>query len=66
MKYFVSYRKPYGGELIRAAYSDQKSLLAFIAEAKSSPDDFQSLGVVYGNEVEFEPHLIVQSWRIKE
>lgn len=63
--YFAFWNNGYGQTPKSEEFKDQKKLLEFITKAKADPDGHRDLIVIQGIEVEFEPHLIVQSWRIK-
>lgn len=63
MKYFAFWSTTYAQK--REQFDDQKSLLEFVTKAKADPDSYRDFLVIHGTKCEFEPHLIVQAWRIK-
>lgn len=67
-KFYVFYTWAYGYEDVRKAFNTEEDLLDFVRVAKEGGDDspYRKLLVIRGQEVEFEPHTIVKTWRIKE
>lgn len=65
-KWFAFYTYAYGAKPDSKEFDTEQELLAFIKEALAPDSPFWKLRVIYGKEVEFEPHTYVESYRIKE
>lgn len=65
-KFYVFYTWAYGYNHIRKVFDTEKDLLEFIKETKEDERAYRNLIVIRGEEVEFEPHTVVETWRIKE
>lgn len=67
-KFYVFYTWAYGYEHRRKIFDLEDDLIKFINKAKEEGDDspYRRLIVIRGQEVEFEPATVVETWRIKE
>jgi len=66
MKFYVFYTYAYGMHPQQRVFEKKEELLAFIQEAMDDISAYRDLTVIYGKKLEFEPAVVIQSYKIKD
>jgi hypothetical protein len=66
-KYFIFYRQAFGNGHVHLETSKLEDVLALVKKAEN-PDEsgFREFVVIEGHKLEFEPHTVVETYRVKE